>query len=100
MTTFSLAQAVNQPTHDSDHLLDWLFHTSDDHLAQSTFLSHSIASDHACVICHLNIAVPPSRLTYVMTRNISAIDRAALKADLAARLSRLPCPSADNWTLC
>ena len=55
-----------------------------------------IASDHACVICHLNIAVPPSRLTYVMTRNISAIDRAALKADLAARLSRLPCPSADD----
>ena len=85
MTTFSLAQAVNQPTHDSDHLLDWLFHTSDDHLAQSTFLSHSIASDHACVICHLNIAVPPSRPTDVMTLNIRAIDRAALNAELATK---------------
>ena len=31
-----------------------------------------------------------------MTRNIRAIDRAAMKADLAARLSRLPCPSADD----
>ena len=31
-----------------------------------------------------------------MTRNIRAIDRAALKADLAARLSHLPCPSADD----
>ena len=27
----------------------------------STYVSHSIASDHACAICYLNIAVPPSR---------------------------------------
>ena len=31
-----------------------------------------------------------------MTRNIRAIDRAALKADLTARLSHLPCPIADD----
>ena len=31
-----------------------------------------------------------------MTRNIRAIDRAALTADLATRLSHLPCPSADD----
>ena len=55
-------------------------------------MSHSIASDHACIICHLNIATPPSRPTYIMTRNIHA----ALKADLTARLSHLPCPSADD----
>ena len=96
LTTFNLTQAVSQPTHDKGHILDWLLHTSDDHLVQSNSVSHSIASDHACVICHLNIAVPPSRPTYVMTRNIRAIDRAALKADLAARLSHLPCPSADD----
>ena len=35
-----------------------------------------------------------------MTRNIRAIDRAALKADLTARLSHLPCPSADDLDLC
>ena len=96
LTTFNLTQAVSQPTHDKGHILDWLLHTSDDHLVQSTSVSHSIASDHACVICHLNIAVPPSRPTYVMTRNIRAVDRAALKANSAARLSHLPCPSADD----
>ena len=96
LTTFNLTQAVSQPTHDKGHILDWLLHTSDDHLVQSTSVSHSIASDHACVICHLNIAVPLSRPTYVMTRNIRAIDRAALKADLAARLSHLLCPNADD----
>ena len=100
LTTFNLTQAVSQPTHDKGHILDWLLHTSDDHLVLSTSVSHSIASDHACVIGHLNIAVPPSRPTYVMTRNIRAIDRAALTADLATRLSHLPCPSADDWTLC
>ena len=67
LTTFNLTQAVSQPTHNKGHILDWLLHTSDDHLAQSTSVSHSIASDNACVICHLNIAVPPSRPTYVMT---------------------------------
>ena len=96
LTTFNLTQAVRQPTHDKGHILDWLLHTSDDHLVQSTSVSHSIASDHACVICHLNIATPPSQPTYVMTRNIRVIDRAALKADLTARLSHLPCPSADD----
>ena len=97
LTTSNLTQTVSQPTHDKGHLLDWLLHTSDDHLVQSTFVSHwAIASDHACVICHLNIAVPPSRPTCVMTRNIRAIDRAALTADLATRLSHLPCPSADD----
>ena len=96
LTTFNLTQAVSQPTHDKGHILDWLLHTSDDHLVQSTSVSHSIASDHACVICHLNIATPPSRPTYVMTRNIRAIDRAALKADLTARHSHLPCPIADD----
>jgi len=96
LTTFNLTQTVSQPTHDKGHILDWLLHTSDEHLVQSTSVSHSIASDHACVNCHLNIAVPPSRPTYIMTRNIRAIDRAALKADLAARLS----PVMMTWTLC
>ena len=100
LTTFNLTQAVSQPTHDKGHILDWLLHTSDDHLAQSTSVSHSVASHHACVICHLNSAVPPSRPTYVITRNIRAIDRAALTADMATRLSHVPCPSADDWTLC
>ena len=59
LTTFSLTQTVSRPTHDKGHILDWLLHTSDDHLVQSTSLSHSIASDYACVICYLNIAVPP-----------------------------------------
>ena len=96
LTTFNLTQAVSQPTHDKGHILGWLLHTSDDHLVQSASVSHSIASDHACVIYHLNTAVPPSRPTYIMTRNIRAIDHAALKADLATRLSHLPCPSADD----
>ena len=96
LTTFNLTQAVSQPTHDKGHTLDWLLHTSDDHLVQSTPVSNTIASDHACVICHHNIAVPSSLPTYVMTLNIRATDRAAPKADLATRLSHLPCPSADD----
>ena len=87
MTTSNLTQAVSQPTHDKGHILDWLLYTHPTTiLCKSTSVSHwAIASDHACVICHLNIAVPPSRPACVMTRNIRAIDRAALTADLATR---------------
>ena len=66
LTTFSLTQAVSQPTHDKGHILDWLLHTSDNHLVQSTSVSHCIASDHACVICHLNIAVRSSSFPFLL----------------------------------
>ena len=34
LTTSNLTQAVSQPTHNKGHILDWLLHTSDDHLVQ------------------------------------------------------------------
>ena len=53
LTTFNLTQAVSQPTHDKGHILDWLLHTSDDHLVQSTSVSnpsrHNVSFASICI---------------------------------------------------
>ena len=71
-------------------------HLSDDRLALSTSVHHSICSDHVCIIYYLNFTVPSPRTTFNMTRNVRAIDGTTPKADLATRLSHLPCSSADD----
>ena len=84
---FKLIQTVNQATHDRGHILDWVLHISDDHLVQFTTVSHTIASDHTCLISHLNVTLPPSQPAYVLDCNSCTINRTALKENLVTSLS-------------
>ena len=79
---FNLTQSVSKATHEKGHILDWLLHRSDDSIVRSNSVTSAIASDHLCVISHLNVTVPRPPPSFVMARNIRAIDRTALKDDL------------------
>ena len=86
---FNLTQSVSQATHEKGHILDWLVHRSDDSIVRSNSVTSAIASDHLCVISHLHVTVPRPPPSFVMARNIRAIDRTALKDDLLDCLSGL-----------
>ena len=75
-------QAVNEPTHERGHTLDWVMFRPRDNVLCSTSVTQSIASDHFCVVCELCVAVPPDPAVYRESRNIRAIDRAAFRDDL------------------
>ena len=93
---FNLTQSVSQATHEKGHILDWLVHRSDDSIVRSTSVTSAIASDHLCVISHLHVTVPRPPPSFVMARNIRAIDRTALKDDLLDCLSGLQSLSAGD----
>ena len=59
-------------------------------------LSHTIASDHTCLISHLNVTLPPSQPAYVLDCNSCTINRTALKEDLVTCLSDPQYPSAED----
>ena len=71
-------------------------HRSDDSFVRSTSVTSAIASDHLCVISHLNVTVPRPPPSFVMARNIRAVDRKALKDDLQDCLSGLQSLSAGD----
>ena len=82
--------SVSLRTHGKSHILDWLLHTS----SLSTYVSHSIASDNACAICYLKIAVPPSR------HETPAPSTAQTWKKTGLHLSPLPQRWWPAWTLC
>ena len=61
---FHFSQAVNEPTHERDHTLDWVMFRPEDNVLCSTSVTQSIASDHFCVVCELCVAVPPDSAVY------------------------------------
>ena len=61
VNVLNLKQSVNQPTRKLGHILDWFLSRPDDNILQSTLVSHELASDHLCNVCHLDVSVlnPP-----------------------------------------
>ena len=55
---FSFSQAVNEPTHECGHTLNWVMFRSEDNALRAASVTHPIASDHYCVVCGLCVAVP------------------------------------------
>ena len=92
----NLTQSVSQATREKGHILDWLVHRSDDSIVRSTSVTSAIASDHFCVISYLNGTVPRPPPSFVMARNVRAIDRTALKDNLLDCLSGLQSLSAGD----
>ena len=91
-----MTRPVSQATHEKGHILDWLVHRSDDSIVRSTSVTSAIASDHLCVISHPNITVTRPPPSFVMARNIRAIERTALKDDIQDCISGLQSLSAGD----
>ena len=94
---FNFSQAVNEPTHERGHTLDWIMVRPEDNVLCSTSVTESIASEHFFVVCELCVAVPPDPAVYRESRNIRAIDRAAFRGDLCMLVSPELCPSIDDF---
>ena len=95
---FNFSQAVHEPTHERGHTLDWVMFRPEDNVLCSTSVTQPIASDYFCVDCELCVAVPPDPAVYRESRNIRAIDRAALRYDLCMLVSPELCPSIDDFS--
>ena len=65
---FSFYQAVNEPTHERGHTLDWVMFRSEDNVLRSASVTHSIASDHYCVVVGCVLLLP---LTLLCTENLA-----------------------------
>ena len=65
---FCFSQSVAEPTHERGHILDWIVFRPDDNLLSSTSVTHSLTSDHYCVVCELCATVPPDPAVYTDTR--------------------------------
>ena len=61
---FNFSQAVNKPTHELGHTLDWVMFRPEDNGLCSTAVTQAISSDHFCVVCELCVAVPPDPAVY------------------------------------
>lgn len=96
LATFDFKQCVSEATHVKGHTIDWIAHRSDDSIVHRTVVTQAITTDHYCVMARLSARIPHLQPLVITARNIRAIDREALKADLHQRLSVLPSPSADD----
>ncbi|XP_070192425.1 uncharacterized protein [Littorina saxatilis] len=90
LNRFSFVQGVQEPTYyRSGHNIDWAVYREDDLLVNSCAVNHMISSDHAAVLCTLNVARPQRQPVYRTVRDVKAIDRDAFKADITAMLQEL-----------
>ena len=97
LVMFNFSQAVNEPTRERGHTLDWVMFRPEDNVLRSTSVTQSISSDHFCVVCELRVAVPPDPAVYRESRNIRAIDRAAFRDDLCMLVFPELCPLIDDF---
>ncbi|KAL8614487.1 hypothetical protein ACOMHN_063062 [Nucella lapillus] len=85
LTTHSMRQLIDKPTHKSHHIIDWLIveeENSDSILDLS--VSDQLVSDHFPISFSLNIKKPGPRKRSVTSRNLRAVDMVAFRNDVAA----------------
>ena len=78
------------PTHRCGHIIDWVLYRESDQLVRSCLVAQALSSDHLPVVCRLNVASPQRQLVFRELRNIKAINRNALKRDVAAVVHTQP----------
>ena len=83
--SFDFQQAVNNPTfYRSGNIVDWVLYKESDDLLISCELNHLLSSDHAAVICQMNLDRPPRLPIFKKIREIKNINTPAFKADVKA----------------
>ena len=80
---YDLVQGVTEPTfYRSGNIVDWVLYRENDNLVSSCYISHLLSSDHAAVICHLNVPLPTREPIYKTIRDLKSIDMVQFKADV------------------
>ena len=95
LDTFCFTQLVKETTHQKGHILDWVMVRPEEDLVKSVLVSQELSSDHFSIVCDLNIEQPPITKKFRETRNISSVDKAALRRDFQADISPVSCPTAE-----
>ena len=81
--SFDFQQAVNNPTfYRSGNIVDWVLYKECDNLLISCELNHLLSSDHAAVVCQMNLDRPPRLPIFKKIREIKNINIPAFKADV------------------
>ena len=80
---FNLTQSVSEPTHNQDHVLDLVFSKQSDNILISTKLHHGLTSDHAAILCKLDVSVPVQKPETFSDQCLKKIDTGAFKQDLS-----------------
>ena len=81
--SFGYNQAVNEPTfYRSGNIIDWVLYKETDDLLLSCYLNHFLSSDHAAVICEMNLDRPARKPVFKKIREIKAINITAFKDDV------------------
>ena len=83
---YNFKQVVTQSTHRRGHILDCVIIRPNDQVHLSSEVTHSLESDHLCVITCFDVSVARSCPVYRYVRNIRGIDRSAFVADLETEL--------------
>ena len=77
-----MAQHIDEPTHDHGHVLDLLITHKDNTVKLINACVKEGPSDHAAVMCELNIPKRSSKKKLVTTRNLKSIDPKQLVDDI------------------
>ncbi|XP_025101578.1 uncharacterized protein LOC112568486 [Pomacea canaliculata] len=58
ISRYGFEQAVEHPTHTSDHIIDWVLHRRNEDIIKSCSVTDRLKSDHFAVLCFLNVPSP------------------------------------------
>ena len=82
LNSMGLVQHVKRPTHIHGHALDLIITRQADDIVDGEPLPERYFSDHAAVICKLNVAKPPLRIKHAEYRKLKSIDITKLKENI------------------
>ena len=81
LSTYSLVQVINKPTHRCGHIIDWVIVRPDDDIHEKSTVTDSPESEHYCTKSYLYVSVSkPSTLCRTIW-NIANIDRPSFIAE-------------------
>ena len=75
-------------------------HRPDINILQSILVSHKLASDHLCIICHLNVLAPNLPLLVDTKRNLRMINITKLMHDIQENQTAYLHPTSEQIDNC
>ncbi|KAK7111255.1 hypothetical protein V1264_010921 [Littorina saxatilis] len=97
LSTYSLRQTVEEPTHKHGHTLDLVIERPSDGIHRVSEVTRALESDHFCVLIQFDMVLPSPVPVYRVVRNLRAIDRVGFQGDLSMELARFEDCSADQY---
>ena len=100
LTTLSLhnlVQFINQPTHISGHIIDWVIVRPDDDIHKKSTATNSLESDHYCIKSYINVSISEPSTLHTTDRNMANIGRPSCIAELSSVSELSPVEKANQY---